>query len=172
MATKKKMDVLKTYNQITAMIAGFNAAPPAGLTAMGVMGKTYAIADLVTKLTAYLSLVQAVLKAQNAVVVAENALAPVAGELTQFVQQTAKSIKGALGDQSAALAGYGLKAAKVAAPLTVAQEQAKVAKMKATRAARHTMGSKQKAQIKGTVPAPAASATVATTAATPVKTGS
>jgi hypothetical protein len=162
MATGKKLDVQKLDNQITALIAGFTTAPPAGLTAMGVMGKSYVISDLLTKLGTYQALLQAVLKGENAVAVAQNALAPVGAELTQFVQQTRKSIKGTLGDQSASLPAFGLKPAKVPAPLTVAQEQAKVAKMQATRAARHTMGAKQKALIKGQVPAPATAPAVAT----------
>ena len=49
------------------------------------------------------------------------------------------------------LAEFGLKPRKVPAPLTPEQRVAKAAKAKATRAARHTMGTKQKAKVKGTV---------------------
>jgi hypothetical protein len=50
------------------------------------------------------------------------------------------------------LADYGLKTRKVAAPRTPEQKAASVAKGKATRAARHTMGPVQKAQITGATP--------------------
>jgi hypothetical protein len=50
------------------------------------------------------------------------------------------------------LADFGLKPRKVRAVPTPAQKAAASAKAKATRAARHTLGSKQKAAIKGTVP--------------------
>ncbi len=53
------------------------------------------------------------------------------------------------------LADFGLSPRKKPAPLTPEQKQASVAKAKATRAARHTQGPKQKAKITGTT-APAA----------------
>jgi hypothetical protein len=51
------------------------------------------------------------------------------------------------------LADFGLKPRKQPAPRTPEQRAEAVAKAKATRAARHTMGSKQKAKIKGAAPA-------------------
>ena len=50
------------------------------------------------------------------------------------------------------LADFGLKPRKIPAPLTPEEKVAAVAKAKATRAARHTMGKKQKAGITGTAP--------------------
>jgi hypothetical protein len=70
------------------------------------------------------------------------------------------------------LADFGLKPRKARAVRTPAEKAEASAKAKATRAARHTMGSKQKASIKGTAPQaapatpPAASAAIA--AAAPV----
>jgi len=52
-----------------------------------------------------------------------------------------------------ALETVGVTPDKTPAPLTPDQEVAKVAKAKATRAARHTMGKNQKKAIKGQVPA-------------------
>jgi hypothetical protein len=51
------------------------------------------------------------------------------------------------------LADFGLKPRKTPAALTPEERVASVAKAKATRKARSTMGPKQKAKIKGTVPA-------------------
>jgi hypothetical protein len=59
-----------------------------------------------------------------------------------------------VGDGSAQVA-FGGKVRKQRAKLTVEQKAAMAAKMRATRAARHTMGKKQKAAIKGQVPPPA-----------------
>jgi hypothetical protein len=73
------------------------------------------------------------------------------------------------------LADFALKARKPRTPLTPEQKAAAVAKAEATRAARHTMGPKQKAAIKGTVPAtapatqPAAPAPAPATPVTPPK---
>jgi hypothetical protein len=50
------------------------------------------------------------------------------------------------------LADFGLKPRKVPAPRTPQQKAASVAKAKATRAARHTMGSVQKAKVTGATP--------------------
>jgi hypothetical protein len=49
------------------------------------------------------------------------------------------------------LAEFGLKPRKAPAPLTPEKKVVAAAKAKATRAARHTMGTKQKASVKGTV---------------------
>ncbi|HEY8038669.1 MAG TPA: hypothetical protein VIF15_02705 [Polyangiaceae bacterium] len=49
------------------------------------------------------------------------------------------------------LADFGLKPKKVPTPLTVEEKAAAVAKRKATRASRKTMGSRQKKAVKGTV---------------------
>ena len=49
------------------------------------------------------------------------------------------------------LADFGLKPKKARAPLTIDQQAAAAAKRKATRAARRTMGTKQKKRVKGTI---------------------
>jgi hypothetical protein len=73
------------------------------------------------------------------------------------------------------LADYGVTPRKAPTPLTAGQLTAAVAKRKATRAARHTMGSKQKKGVKGTVtttvspnPQAAAASPVAQSSATSV----
>jgi hypothetical protein len=53
------------------------------------------------------------------------------------------------------LADFGLRPRKPRTPLTPEQKAAAVAKATATRAARHTMGTKQKAKVRGAVPATA-----------------
>jgi hypothetical protein len=71
------------------------------------------------------------------------------------------------------LADFGLKAPKVRVPLTPDEKAAAVAKGKATRAARHTMGAKQKKKVSGTVTTiVAAPSSAASPAATSTSTAS
>jgi hypothetical protein len=60
-------------------------------------------------------------------------------------------VKATFGNSPDVLADFGLTPKKVKAPLTLDQKAAAAAKRKATRAARHTMGSKQKKDVKGTI---------------------
>ncbi len=60
-------------------------------------------------------------------------------------------VKASFGNSPDILADFGLAPKKVRAPLTVAQKATAAAKRAATRAARHTMGSKQKKDVKGTI---------------------
>jgi hypothetical protein len=151
---KPTINVKKVRDQVGALAKGLGDAAPAGVAELGVQGKQFSIADLITKLNGYYGILDAVVKGEVAVAQAQTALAQVEPELVTFVQQTRKSIKGALGNKNPSLAVYGMKADKDPQPLTVEGEQAKVAKMKATRALRHTMGPKQKAQLKGQAPEP------------------
>jgi hypothetical protein len=68
-----------------------------------------------------------------------------------FVSGLRQALQLAFAGSIDTLADFGLKPRKTPAPRTPEQKAAAVAKAKATRAARHTMGSKQKAKVKGTV---------------------
>jgi hypothetical protein len=59
------------------------------------------------------------------------------------------------------LADFGLKPRKARTPMTIEQKAGAAAKRAATRAARHTMGKRQKAEVKGTVTTIVASTTPA-----------
>jgi hypothetical protein len=60
-------------------------------------------------------------------------------------------VKAAFGNSPDALADFGLRPRKARTPLTIGQQAEAAAKRAATRAARHTMGSKQKQKVKGTI---------------------
>ena len=60
-------------------------------------------------------------------------------------------VKTAFSNSPDVLADFGLTPKKAKAPLTIAQQAAAAAKRAATREARHTMGTKQKKQVKGTI---------------------
>jgi hypothetical protein len=123
---------------------------------------------------------QAVAKAK---VVAEAAQAP---SLRSQMAAYVAFVKATFGASPDALADFGLKPKKARTPLTIDQMAAAAAKRAATRAARHTMGSKQKKDVKGTVttivtpqptaapapvaPSPVASAPTGTSAGTAPRT--
>ncbi len=71
------------------------------------------------------------------------------------------------GNAPATLADYGLAPRKGPTPPSADVKAAAVAKRAATRKARHTMGKKQKAEIKGTVPATTGSAPATDAPASP-----
>jgi hypothetical protein len=86
--------------------------------------------------------------ATKAKIAAEAAQAPA---LTSHMAAFVQYVKATFGNSPDVLADFGLKPKKAAAPLTVDQKAAAAAKRAATRAARHTMGSKQKKDVKGTI---------------------
>jgi hypothetical protein len=71
------------------------------------------------------------------------------------------------GSNPAVLSEFGLAAKKKPGPRTVAAKQAAVDQMLATRAARHTMGSRQRKQIKGVVASTSSGAAVSTPSVAP-----
>ena len=95
-----------------------------------------------------------------------------------FVSGLRQALQVAFAGAIDTLADFGLKPRKTRTPRTPEEKAAATAKARATRAARHTMGSKQKAKVKGAAPqaapAPAPSPTATPTApkaAEPTPTG-
>ena len=149
MATK--FDTPSTANLIKGIIAGLPNLPST-VTSFAVLGPTSTVATLTSVLQGYQALFDASAKADAAQAAAAEALAAVEPTATPFVAATKAALKAALGRKSMALETVGVTPDKTPTPLTPEQEVAKVAKAAATRAARHTMGAKQKAKIKGQVP--------------------
>jgi hypothetical protein len=84
----------------------------------------------------------------QAKIVAEAAQAPsLRSQMAAFVAY----VKATFGNSPDVLADFGLKPKKTRTPLTIDQQAAAAKKRAATRAARHTMGSKQKKDVKGTI---------------------
>jgi hypothetical protein len=69
-----------------------------------------------------------------------------------FVKDVKMTIKASLGRKNAVLASYGIAVEKEPVPLTSEELALRAERNRATRAARHTMGSKQRAAIKGELP--------------------
>jgi hypothetical protein len=68
-----------------------------------------------------------------------------------FLDAYVAFVKAAFSASPDVLADFGLRPKKARTPLTVEEKAAAAAKRKATRAARHTMGTKQKKGVKGAV---------------------
>jgi hypothetical protein len=163
--TKREYNVPELLKWVNALLAALKGGTLNGLTQVLVAGALYQITDLVTKLTAIQTMLQAVTNAELALATAVEALNEQGPAAELFLQQTRAVVKGAIGRKSPALEPFGLTPDKTPAPLTTDEMTAKVALAEATRTARHTMGPKQKAKIKGQVPAAAPAATPAATPA-------
>jgi len=129
---------------------------PGGLTSLSVLGVTYTIADFEAKLGGYHGTYAAVVQAEIAHGSAIDARDLVAPEAEAFVAAARAAFKAALGKKAPALKNLGIEPDKTPAPLTTEQQTERIAKAKATRIARHTMGKKAKSKIKGQPPTPPA----------------
>jgi hypothetical protein len=113
-------------------------------------GGSFTPAEVTAKLQSLVKLrtdVDAAKATTQAKLAAEKADMPA---LRIFMDAYATFVRAAFGTQPDVLADFGLQP-KTRAPLTVEAKAAAVAKRAATRAARHTMGSKQRKDIKGAV---------------------
>ncbi len=152
MTTNTKSNAQQQQTADQALIDGFTkhaATIPASLLIAGTLVPT----------TTILSTLQARIAARAATVPAKaNYQAVVKADQSErastraLVSGARQAILLMFAGQIATLADFALKPRKVPAPLTPEQQAAKVAKAKATRAARHTMGPVQKAQITGATP--------------------
>ena len=150
MGTKPKFNRVEQLTADQALVDGLTKYADK-LSALMVGGAPVKVADVVAAL--------------NAEIAAENAVAPAKATWEAAVQaakdQRAKtkatltgvkqSIQLMFAGQAEALGDFGLKPRKEPAPRTPQQKAAAVAKAKATRAARGTMGTQQKKAVKGDV---------------------
>jgi hypothetical protein len=141
----------KTQKLTDSILAGMPKLPST-LTSLSILGKTYTMADLATQLQVYKSKFDASGQAHAAAKTADDDVQKIAAEANEFVSEAKAALKAALGRKSSALETVGVKPDKTPAPLPLEKEVERAAKAKATRAARHTMGKKQKAAIHGQVP--------------------
>ncbi len=162
----KPIDIVPIQTLAKAILAGLGKLPST-VTSITVLTNTYTIPQLTTTLQTYIATFDAVDTTRAAYETAQQDAQDAAPDIAKFVAALKAALKAGLGRKSTALSTVGVKPDKTPETLTPAQEAARVAKGLATRAARHTMGPKQKAKIHGTVPAaattPATAAVVATT---------
>jgi hypothetical protein len=139
---------------VRAIIAGTQKHTPDGSLTFG--NATYAAPSLVQMFQSLLDAMAAhdaaVAKARDEVL----ALRDVVTKVGPVLRAYRRFLVVTYGNATEKLADYGLEPAKAKAPLTSEQQAAAAAKVRATRKARGTTSKKQKAAIKGTVTAPAA----------------
>jgi hypothetical protein len=131
------------------LIAGTNKHL-ANTTQVMVAGSSFTPAQVTAKLQSLVTLrsdVDASRASTKARIAAEKTDMPA---LRTFMDAFVTFVKAAFGSQPDVLADFGLHP-KARAQLTVEQKTAAAEKRKATRAARHTMGSKQRKTVKGDV---------------------
>ncbi|HEV3189930.1 MAG TPA: hypothetical protein VGY54_05500 [Polyangiaceae bacterium] len=113
-------------------------------------GSSFTPAQITTKLQQVVTLrddVDAAKASTKAKIVAEKADMPA---LRTFMSALLSFVKATFGNSPDVLAAFGVHP-KARVPLTVEAKAAAAAKRKATRAARHTMGAKQKKDVRGAV---------------------
>ena len=157
-----------TYGkQLTALGNGLLANPPGAQTTVVVEGVGIATAALAAEVKGYDAIWAAVETTNLAHTQAVQARTKAEPTVHPRVAKIIAAVKGMLGPTNPALETlYGITPDKEPQPLTTEKQAVKNAKVLATRKARGTMGKKQKAAIKGVVPA-AAPAPAATPAAAP-----
>jgi hypothetical protein len=121
------------------------------LTSLVIDGTLYETADIVATLQRIINSAQGVVSSKadwQSAVQADKQTRQKAQALVSSLKQT---LHVAFGNSSDTLADFGMIQRKTRIPRTPEQKAASTVKARATRVARHTMGVRQKAQIKGRV---------------------
>jgi hypothetical protein len=149
---------------ILARVAGIQQHL-AGVSSVTLRGVAYTPAALIQVLESLVTALHDVAVAEGAYkakLLSERTLAP---GVRVVIRAFDAYLRVVYGNQPDVLKDFGLAPPKSATPLTAEEKALAVARRKATRAARHTMGPKQKKLVKGTVAAPAESGSPAAPAA-------
>jgi hypothetical protein len=137
--------------RVKQLITGIQQHFPDASVKLTVGSVTYTVAELTALFQSFVDLRAATDAAKSAVkakLLAEGfQTPPIRGAVSAFVAY----LKASFGNSPDTLADFGLSSRKATAPLTTEQTATAVAKRKATREARHTMGSQQKKAVKGSV---------------------
>jgi hypothetical protein len=148
--TSKKNTKSAVADQAKQLIAG-TAKHLASVTQVILEGSTYTPADVTNKLTQIVNVradVDAAKASTKAKLATETTLMPA---LRTFMAAYVTYVKAAFGSVPDSLADFGMQPRKVPAPATVEEKAAAAAKRASTRAARKTMGPKQKLEVMGDV---------------------
>jgi hypothetical protein len=125
-----------------------------GVSSLAIAGKTYTPAELVALFESFDAKLAEVNAAEAKLRDAWAAYRSLSKEIAPIILGFQHVVRNIFGDQSEMLSDFGI-AARTRSKPTVETQAAAVQKRLATREARHTLGPKQKAAIKGApVPAP------------------
>jgi hypothetical protein len=133
------------------MLTGANKHFPNASDKLTFGGATYTVSALTMLIQSFVDLREAVdasKAATKAKIEAERAQAP---SLRGVISAFEAFVKAMFGNSPEALADFGLSPRKARTPLTAEQKTVAAKKRAATRAARHTMSSKAKKAVKGSV---------------------
>ena len=130
---------------------GLASAPPCGATTLVIDGEAVPMSEVIADLRAWAAIYEAVWDAARAY---QRALADrTATEATALprLAMMGRTVKSMVGRTNPDLARYGLAPDKLRRTLTAEEKASATRLRKATRAARHTMGSRQKEEVHGEV---------------------
>jgi hypothetical protein len=156
MATRHKSNPGKVLVMLNGLIAGLTNSPPQGQPTLMIDGVSYAVADLLTKLGGYQKLYVAAEKAEADRTIAVQAREAIDADATKLAQGTRSALKAMFGKTSPALESFDIQPNRQPPPLTNEQEAAKIAKAKATRAARapRASGRRRRSRARSRPPPP------------------
>ena len=167
MSTTGKVTKVTLAQHVRDFIAGTQKHSPNGQLTLD--GKTFTTQTLIQTLQSLGDALSMVDTAKAGWKDALKNLADVKAKVRPILGAYHSWVVATYGNAPAMLADFGITPPKARTPLSADQQVAAIAKREATRAARHTLGPKQKKNIKGTMPAtaPQNNASPATAPATP-----
>jgi hypothetical protein len=150
MSTKPKLNHATQQAADQGLIDGFTKNTQT-LASFLVGGATIKSSDVVTALQARIAAANTVASTRATWQAAVKAYADKRASTKTLVSNARQAVQVMFAGSVETLAEFGLKPRKPRTAPTPEQKVAAAAKAKATRAARHTMGTKQKASVKGTI---------------------
>ncbi len=148
MATNPKTN---ESTRVKKLIAGANQHL-SGVGQLTLNNVSYTLPQLLGVLQGFADLCDGVQAAKSVFKDKLSALRTQAPALRAIVSAFVEYVRAAFGTSSEILGDFGLSSRKAKAPQTAEEKALAVQKRNATRAARHTMGKREKAKIHGTVP--------------------
>jgi hypothetical protein len=149
--SKKKLTKAEEIVRLQQLIGGSQKHYTNGSQPLPVGGAALTAAQATQKLQGFLAVREDVGTAKATLQSKRDAERAKRAEETAFVDAFESVIRGTFGTEADVLADFGLAPPKTRAPLTAEKKLVAAVKRKATRTARHTMGSKQRKDIKGAV---------------------
>jgi hypothetical protein len=148
-----KSDVIRGDEAtLDAFLIGLQSVP--NTTQWTVNGQTYSTPDLITKVEQERAPYKTVRQLNAALKVARTELGTKKSDISVFVRALQTAARAHVGESSPDITRFGFKENKKHKKLTSEEAAARAEKMRATRAARHTMGKRQKKEVHGTTPTP------------------
>jgi hypothetical protein len=147
--------------ELTLLLKGLDGVIPNG-TSVTIAAKSVTKDELKAELQKELDLFLAIHSQVGALKTSRLALSQALPQIRQDVKNVRDALVGFLGRQNPLLQQMGIRASPGRRPATVEQKALRAQKVRATRAARHTMGARQRALVHGALPAASTAPAVST----------